>query len=207
MQSAYSSLQSSNNIVTNADSHDKASGKLLFVSAHQIYAVIASQFANWRGNPPVRGEMYRQAPEKMGIVTILGRNRYLVPFSRGIATTSLRTGLAIITCIHTAINEKLWKDGGIATPVCALVRNDSVFHGNDRKLGGEATNTNLSSSPSRIAALTPPPPGSASDRCGWWYPALLWTPPGWCGPGGHRFACTGTARCRWPGGPPGPDSR
>ncbi len=26
--------------------------KLAFVSAHQIYDVIASQFANWRGNPP-----------------------------------------------------------------------------------------------------------------------------------------------------------
>ena len=31
---------------------------------------------------------------------------------------------AIITCIHTTINEKWWKGGGITTPACALVRND-----------------------------------------------------------------------------------
>ena len=42
--------------------------------------------------------MYRQAPEKTGIVAILGGNRYPVPFNRG-----------------------------IATPVCELARNDSIF--------------------------------------------------------------------------------
>ena len=46
--------------------------------------------------PLLRGEMYRKVPERMGVATILGGNRYLVPFNRG-----------------------------IATPVCALVRNDS----------------------------------------------------------------------------------
>ena len=61
--------------------------------------------------------MYRIVPERVNVVTILGGNRYLVPFNRG-----------------------------IATPVCGLVRND-------RKLGGEATNTNFSLSnalPKRI---------------------------------------------------------
>ena len=42
--------------------------------------------------------MYRKLPKKMGIAAILGGNRYLVPFNRG-----------------------------IATPVCALARNDSIF--------------------------------------------------------------------------------
>ena len=51
-----------------------------------------------RGNPPVRGEMYRKVPGRMGVAAIFGGNRHLVPFNRG-----------------------------IATPVCALARNDSVF--------------------------------------------------------------------------------
>ena len=42
--------------------------------------------------PPVRGEMYRKLPEKMGIAAILGGNRYLVPFNGGIATPLKRTG-------------------------------------------------------------------------------------------------------------------
>ena len=58
-----------------------------------------------RGNPPDRGEMYRQLPNSGGNVTIFGGNFYLVPLI-----------------------------GGIATPVCALARNDSVY----------LTNTNLS---------------------------------------------------------------
>ena len=49
----------------------------------------------WRGNPPVRWEMYRKAPETVEFSVIFGGNRYPVPFNRG-----------------------------IATPVCALVRND-----------------------------------------------------------------------------------
>ena len=70
--------------------------KLLFESARLINAVIASQCAHWRGNPPVRGKMYRKVPEKVGAATIFGSDRYLIPFNRG-----------------------------IATPVCGLVRNDS----------------------------------------------------------------------------------
>ena len=58
---------------------------------------LRDQCAHWRGNPPVRKEMYRKAP-KMGTPAILGGYRYLVSFNRG-----------------------------IATPVCGLVRNDSVF--------------------------------------------------------------------------------
>ena len=69
--------------------------KLVFESAHHRLSVIANQCAHWCGNPPVRGKMYRIAPERVEIAAILGGNRYLVPFNRG-----------------------------IATPVCALVRND-----------------------------------------------------------------------------------
>ena len=42
--------------------------------------------------------MFRKAPERMGVSAVFGDNRYLVPFNRG-----------------------------IATPVCALARNDSFF--------------------------------------------------------------------------------
>ena len=42
--------------------------------------------------------MYRKAPEMVKFAAIFGSNRYLVPFN-----------------------------GGIATPVCALARNDSVI--------------------------------------------------------------------------------
>ena len=88
----------------------KQIGKLVFIGVRSKNAVIASQCAHWRGNPPVREEMYRQLPNRVGVVAIFGGNRYLVPFN--------------------------W---GIATPVCGLVRND-------RKLEGEAINTNLSGS-------------------------------------------------------------
>ena len=49
--------------------------------------------------PLLRGEMYRIVPERVEVAVIFGGHRYLVPLN-----------------------------GGIATPVCALVRND-------RKLG------------------------------------------------------------------------
>ena len=62
------------------------------------FPVIANQSADWCGNPPVRGEMYRIVPERVEVAAVFGGNRYLVPFNRG-----------------------------IATPVCALARNDSIF--------------------------------------------------------------------------------
>ena len=46
--------------------------------------------------------MYRKAPGRMGIVAIFDGNRYLVPFNRGIATTSVRTGLAMTGNLETA---------------------------------------------------------------------------------------------------------
>ena len=77
----------------------------MFESAHSKNAVIANQSADWCGNPPVRGEMYRIAPHKMGVSTIFGGNRYVVPWGRG-----------------------------IATPVCALARNDSKYSPNTNLL-------------------------------------------------------------------------
>ena len=56
-----------------------------------------------RGNPPDREEPYRKAPGRMGFAAIFGGNRYLVPFNRGIATTSVRTGLAMTAFFQTPI--------------------------------------------------------------------------------------------------------
>ena len=60
--------------------------------------VIANQRARWCGNPPDRGKMYRQLPCGAGNLAIFGDNRNPIPLN-----------------------------GGIATPVCGLVRNDSIF--------------------------------------------------------------------------------
>ena len=56
------------------------------------------------GNPSVRGGLYRKVHERVGVTAIFGGNRYLVPFNRG-----------------------------IATPVCALARNDSFISVHTRK--------------------------------------------------------------------------
>ena len=51
--------------------------KLVFESARYIYAVIASQRARWRGNPP----------DEWNQVTITTRNRKVFPFCRAIVDT------------------------------------------------------------------------------------------------------------------------
>ena len=68
------------------------------------YMSLRSKCAHWCGNPPVRAEMFRKLPRRLGFAAIIGCNRYPVPFNRG-----------------------------IATPVCALVRNDSIFRVRTRK--------------------------------------------------------------------------
>ena len=71
--------------------------KLVFVGLFLRLSVIASQSADWRGNPPVREDMYRSLPYSKEKHSTFGGNRYLVSFI-----------------------------GGIATPVCGLARNDSM---------------------------------------------------------------------------------
>ena len=66
--------------------------KLVFV---EYLLSLRASALKWRGNPPVRGEMYRQLPYGAGNLAIFGDNRNLVPLNRGIATTSVRTGLAM----------------------------------------------------------------------------------------------------------------
>ena len=51
------------------------------------YLSLRSKCAHWCGNPPVRAEMFRKLPRRLGFTAIFGGNRYLVPFIRGIATT------------------------------------------------------------------------------------------------------------------------
>ena len=46
----------------------RGADKLLFESARYKLSVIANQSADWCGNPPVRGRMYRIAAEKRGLL-------------------------------------------------------------------------------------------------------------------------------------------
>ena len=70
-------------------------GNWCLAGCAQNYLSLRASALEWRGNPPVREAMYRQLPNRVGVVAIFGGNRYLVPFNRGIATTSVRTGLAM----------------------------------------------------------------------------------------------------------------
>ena len=81
----------------------RGSGKLVFVAARPKLSVIANQSADWCGNPPVERNQ----------VTITTKNRsdahsfgiFSVCFlsNRGIATTSVRTGLAMTAFFQTPI--------------------------------------------------------------------------------------------------------
>ena len=58
--------------------------------------------------PLLRGKMYRQLPNKVGVVAIFDGSRYPVPFNRGIATTLKRTGLAMTGNLqHSLSNTNL----------------------------------------------------------------------------------------------------
>ena len=59
--------------------------------------------------PLLRGEMYRKVHKKMGTPAIFGGNRYLAPFNRGIATTSLRTGLAMTGNLESARQTPIYR--------------------------------------------------------------------------------------------------
>ena len=66
--------------------------KLVFIASRPKLSVIANQSADWCGNPPAREEMYRQLPNRVGIVAFL---------------------VEVVTWFHGA--------GGLPRPVCALV--------------------------------------------------------------------------------------
>ncbi|MDY4490665.1 MAG: hypothetical protein SPE19_09100, partial [Candidatus Faecousia sp.] len=53
------------------------------------------QSADWCGNPRLEEKCIDNYPTERENVAIFGGNHYLVPFNRGIATTSVRTGLAM----------------------------------------------------------------------------------------------------------------
>ena len=67
-------------------------GKSVFESARQIYAVIASQRARWRGNPPVERNQVTIPTKNCGESHSYGYFSAHFPSIRGIATEVLRTG-------------------------------------------------------------------------------------------------------------------
>ena len=78
--------------------HTQLHDKLVFIASRPKLSVIANQSADWCGNPPVREEMYRQLPNRVGIVAFL---------------------VEVVTWFHGA--------GGLPHQESGLVRNDSVF--------------------------------------------------------------------------------
>ena len=69
--------------------------KLLFVGVHPRLAVIANQCAHWCGNPPVERNQATITTKNCGNSHSLGYFSVHFPSNRGIATTSVRTGLAM----------------------------------------------------------------------------------------------------------------
>ena len=60
-----------------------------------FFAVIASQCAHWRGNPPVERNQITITLKNRGDSHFWGCHSAHFPTNRGIATTSVRTGLAM----------------------------------------------------------------------------------------------------------------
>ena len=68
---------------------------MVFVGVHPRLAVIASQCAHWRGNPPVERNHVTITTKNHGELHNSWRFSVHFPSNRGIATTSVRTGLAM----------------------------------------------------------------------------------------------------------------
>ena len=64
--------------------------------------------------PRLEGKCIDNCPTERGIVAISGGNRYLVPFNRGIATTSVSTGLAMTGNWESARQTPICRAEGVA---------------------------------------------------------------------------------------------
>ena len=70
-------------------------GKLVFVAARPKLSVIANQSADWCGNPPVERNQVTIPTKNCSESHSSGYFSAHFPSIRGIATTSVRTGLAM----------------------------------------------------------------------------------------------------------------
>ena len=78
--------------------------------------------------------MFRQLPRRLGFAAIFGGNRYLVPWNRGIATTSVRTGLAMTGNLKAKLlNTNL--------PVCFQKPIAHTGFGIVRRMGGSSASS------------------------------------------------------------------
>ena len=68
------------------------SGKLVFV---EYLLSLRASAPTGVAIPQFEGKCIDNCPTERENLAIFGGNRYLVPFNRGIATTSVRTGLAM----------------------------------------------------------------------------------------------------------------
>ena len=66
---------------------------MVFVGLTPNYLSLRDQCAHWSWQSPyLEGKCIDNCPTELQNLAIFGRNRYLVPFIRGIATEVLRTG-------------------------------------------------------------------------------------------------------------------
>ena len=75
-------------------------GKLVFATFVPSFLSLRTSPQTGVAIPRLGGNVPKITRKKMGTPVIFGGNRYLVPFNRGIATTSLRTGLAMTALIR-----------------------------------------------------------------------------------------------------------
>ena len=81
---------------------NKLHSKLVFVGLAPDYLSLRTSAYTGVAIPRIEGKCTEKHP-KMGTSAIFGGNRYLVSFNRGIATTSVRTGLAMTAFFQTTI--------------------------------------------------------------------------------------------------------
>ena len=65
------------------------------IGVWRVYAVIASQRARWRGNPPVEWNHVTITTKNRDVSHTVGQLSIHFPSNRGIATTSVRYSLAM----------------------------------------------------------------------------------------------------------------
>ena len=98
--------------------------KLLFSALTPYFLSLRTSPQTGVAIPQLEGKCIDNCPTERGNIAIFGGNRYLIPFNRGIATTSVRTGLAMTGNLgHSPTNTNL-----------PIPRNGSLLRENSRRI-------------------------------------------------------------------------
>ena len=95
--------------------------KLVFVASRPKLSVIANQSADWCGNPPVEWNQVTITAKKRDASYFSGCFSVRFPSNRGIATTSVRTGLAMTGNWATARQTPIRQPAGETRQAYSLV--------------------------------------------------------------------------------------